>query len=106
MDEANAGAADAEDVILEAAAPLAIRFPAVSWNNGSWNQVVLSEPEAGQLIQARLKADPYDQVAELVRLVAKIPPQVALKLPQRVIERASDYFAGFSTPSQRKPAGG
>lgn len=88
-----------DEVVVEAPAPRRVRFAAVEWNNKTWDAIVLREPTAGQLIEMQKRQDPVQQMLRLIELNARIPPQVALLLPQRVIEEAGKYFESFSAPS-------
>lgn len=88
----------AEEVI-EAVAPLRLRFKPIDWNAKSYDNLVLREPDVSDLLEARKKADPIEQGVTLLQRVCGLPMQVVIKLPQRVLERAADYFAPFTPPS-------
>jgi hypothetical protein len=88
-----------EEEILDVLPPKRIRFPAVEWNQQRYDSLTLREPTVEDLLEARKVADPFDQAVKLIQRVSNTPAQVMLKLPQRVLERASDYFAPFTPPS-------
>jgi hypothetical protein len=88
-----------EEEILETIPPKRIRFPAVEWNAQSYDSLLLCEPTVEDLLEARKVADPFDQTVKLIQRVSRIPAQVLLKLPHRVLTRAADYFAPFTPPS-------
>jgi hypothetical protein len=88
----------AEEVVEEIA-PLRLRFKAIDWNAKSYDSLVLREPDVSDLLEARKKADPIEQGVTLLQRVCGLPMQVVIKLPQRVLERAADYFAPFTSPS-------
>lgn len=88
-----------QEEILEALPPRRLRFPAVQWNNTTYDSLVLREPTVQDLMEARKKADAFDQAVILIQRVSATPAQVMLLLPQRVLEKAADYFAPFTPPS-------
>lgn len=90
-----------EEVSFAEAKPLRIRFPAVEWNNTSYDNLLLREPRVADIARAEAAA-PEGHIAQLetlIQAVSKLPPPVIKLLPQRVMVRASEFFEGFSRPS-------
>lgn len=96
-----------DEEIIEAKPPKRIRFEPFEVGGKSYDSIVVGEPNAGQLLKMREHKDPIQQIVVLISLNAGIPVQAVHRLPQRVIDRASEHFASFSPPSpDPKPATG
>jgi hypothetical protein len=98
MSELNDDSSIAEELIADIA-PLRLRFKPIPYNGTDYDNLVLREPTAEDLIKAGEKKQPLEQAVTLIQHVTGLPVIVVRKLPQRVLERAAEYFAPFTPPS-------
>ncbi|MFC4168443.1 phage tail assembly protein [Teichococcus aestuarii] len=95
-----------EETVIEEKPPLRIRFAPFEVGGKTYDSIVVSEPTAGQLLAMGKQTEAVQQILTLISLNASIPMPAAHRLPQRVIERASEHFASFSPPSLAKAGEG
>lgn len=95
-----------DEEVIEAKPPKRIRFEGFEVGGKSYDSIVIGEPTAGQLLAMTKQTDPVQQILTLISLNSGMPMPAAHRLPQRVIDRASEYFASFSPPSPAKAGEG
>ena len=61
-----------------------------------YTHVQLSEP-SGEQLEKLSGSTGWQNLFELIELNGSVPPQVPRKMKQRDLERAADFFAGFSS---------
>ena len=78
--------------------------PPIEFAKKTFTMLHLREPTSGETQQALAEiangSNPYTQhrmATRLVALVAKVPVEVVLKLPESQVQRALDFFARIGT---------
>lgn len=59
-------------------------------------EVQLSEPDGGQLVEAGKAMTAMEQLVALISINGKMPKAAVLKIKQRDLEVAANFFARFS----------